>query len=300
MIRIVADLHIPHIASFLGDAGHLHLISGREISADDVRSADVLVVRSVTRVDEALLRGSSVRYVATATSGVDHVDVEYLASRGIGFSSAAGANAESVVEYVFAAFFALLADEGSTPGHKTIGVVGHGHVGSLLARRLKVAGVHVIVNDPPLQEKIGDFAPGFEVVELESLVGRSDVVTLHVPLEHGGRHPTHHLLDDRMLASMRPGSWLFNTSRGGVVSESALRAHIARPESGPVVLDVWATEPEPDPVLLESARLGTPHIAGYGWDAKLEATRRVSHAIRGFLGLPTSDAGQSDSRYRLH
>ena len=98
----------------------------------------------------------------------------------------------------------------------------------------------------PLEETIGDFAPGFEVDDLEVLVSRSDVVTLHVPLERGGRHPTHDLFDERMLASMRPGAWLFNTARGGVVNESALVAHVARPGSGPIVLDVWASEPEPE------------------------------------------------------
>ena len=134
MIRIVADLHIPYIASFLGDVGHMHLIPGRQITREDVREADVLVVRSVTKVDEALLRGSPVRYVATATSGVDHVDTEYLSNRGIEFSSAAGANAESVTEYVISALFALLAEQDSMLRDATIGIVGFGHVGSLLRR----------------------------------------------------------------------------------------------------------------------------------------------------------------------
>ncbi|MDX1740373.1 MAG: 4-phosphoerythronate dehydrogenase, partial [Rhodothermales bacterium] len=252
-----------------------------------------------TKVDEALLCGSSIRYVATATSGVDHVDTEYLSDRGIEFSSAAGANAESVTEYVISALFVLLAEQDSMLDDATIGIVGFGHVGSLLAGRLKAAGAHVIVNDPPLEETIGDFAPGYEVVDLETLTSRSDVVTLHVPLEGGGRHPTLHLIDESILASMRPGACLFNTSRGGVVSEKALLAHLERPESGPVVLDVWYNEPEPDPRLLESARLGTPHIAGYGWDGKLEATRRVSAAIREYLGFPIKFADDAGPTFRL-
>jgi erythronate-4-phosphate dehydrogenase len=300
MIRIVADVHIPRIASFLGDTADLRLVPGRDIRRDDLLDADVLVVRSVTRVDRALLHGTNIRLVATATAGIDHVDTEYLSGQRISFRHAAGANAESVVEYVLAALYALSVEAGVPLEERTVGIVGFGNVGGRLAPRLKATGARVLVNDPPLETAVSDFAPGFEAVTLEDLVRRSHVVTLHVPLHRGGDHPTFHLLDAMMLRSLSPGTWLINTSRGEVISESALRSHASTSAAGALVLDVWAAEPRPDPHLVAASRICTPHIAGYGWDAKLAATRSVANAVRTFFGLPSLEEDGTEDPTPLH
>lgn len=294
MIRIVADDNIPSLAHFLRGTGHLDLIPGRDICARHVREADVLLVRSVTRVDRTLLEGASVRFVGSATSGVDHVDVPYLRGRGIEFRHTPGANAESVVEYVLAALFALAHGEGSELRGRTVGIVGVGHVGGRLAARLEATGTRLVVNDPPREASVGDFAPGLEKADLATTVAESDVLTLHVPLEHGGDHPTRHLINGPLLESMKPGAWLINTSRGPVVDESALLRHTESPASGPVVLDVWDSEPTPDPVLVSRSRIGTPHVAGYSLDAKLTATRRIAAYVRRFLGLPEVESMADD------
>ncbi len=299
MIRIVADDSIPGIASFLDGIGELTLVPGAEIGPKDVAGADVLLVRSVTRVDERLLREGAVRFVGTATAGVDHVDVEYLHRRGIAFRHAPGANSESVVEYVLAALYCTAVMTNAPVRGRTVGIVGFGNVGSRLAPRLAAAGARVIVNDPPLEEAVGDFAPGFEKADLETLVRSSHVVTLHVPLEDGGRHPTRGLMDRAMLSALRPGAWLINTARGDVVDEAALLEHAAAGASGPVVLDVWTSEPTPNRQLLTSAFICTPHVAGYSRDAKWAATRDIAAATREYLGVPASTAAADDASLPL-
>ncbi|NNF02864.1 MAG: 4-phosphoerythronate dehydrogenase [Rhodothermales bacterium] len=295
MIRIVADADIPNVSSFLADAGHVRLRPGSEINAEEVENADVLLVRSVTRVNSVLLGKSRVRFVGSATAGLDHIDTGYLRDRGIVLRHAPGSNADSVVEYVLAATFALVAGSGLALSERVAGIVGYGNVGSRVARRLRAAGMRVIVNDPPLESSRGAFAPDVEIANLAETVRESDLLTLHVPLEREGEYPTHRLLSDSLLGQMKPGALLINTSRGSVIDESALLSYLRRPDAGPAVLDVWESEPTPNLELVAMSRICTPHIAGYSVDAKLAGSRAIARAVRAFLELP-SDIDQEDQR----
>ena len=290
MIRIVADADIPNLPRLLGDAGHLTSVPGRDIDAATVKNADVLLVRSVTKVNSGLLGDSRVRFVGSATAGVDHVDSEFLRDRGIVFKHAPGSNAESVVEYVLAAMYSLAVQSGARLHERVVGIVGCGNVGGRLARRLVAGGMRVIVNDPPLEARGEPFARGLEISDLAGTVQGADILSLHVPLEREGAYPTYRLMKNELFGMMRPNAWLINTSRGAVIDESSLMTHLTNSDAGPAVLDVWVSEPEPSPMLVRMSRICTPHIAGYSTDARLTGARMIAGAVRRFLGRPVEDA----------
>ncbi|MEQ9103917.1 MAG: 4-phosphoerythronate dehydrogenase [Rhodothermales bacterium] len=281
-MQIIVDAHIPGARDVFSGFGEVVAIPGHEIGPEHVRHARVLVVRTVTTVNEALLVGSSVQFVGSATAGMDHVDTAWLAANRIAWANAHGANAGSVVEYVLAAVAEGLELGAAPPGNardplhgRTMGVVGHGAVGSRLAARFRALGCLVKVCDPFRPE--GD-------TDLDNLLRDADIVSLHVPLTHDGTHPTRGLLDAERIARMKPGAMLIQTSRGGVVGDQA--AVRARQEGrlSWLVLDVWQDEPLPPPDLVAGVDLATPHIAGYSRDAKSEGVRQVARALRDWLG----------------
>ena len=277
---IVADENISFVQAAFGHLGEVRVMPGRAMTADAVRDAELLLVRSVTRVDEALLAGSRVRFVGTATIGTDHVDVEALRRAGIAFAAAPGSNADSVAEYVTAALLVAAGRKGWSLAERRIGVVGVGNVGSRVAAGAEALGMQTLLNDPPLQRKTGDrkFLP------LEALFD-CDVITLHVPLEAGGPDPTHHLADAAFLARMRPDAVFVNTSRGAVADNAALLDALSRGRPAEAVLDVWEGEPRISVELLERVLLGTPHIAGYSLDGKVNGTAMLYAAACDFLGV---------------
>jgi len=278
-LQIVADENIPLALDAFAPFGSVELWPGRAIDAQSVAHADVLVVRSVTRVGEALLADSPVRFVGTATIGTDHVDQAYLAKRGIAFAAAPGCNARSVAEYLVAALLELEVDLGREWPGAILGVVGAGNVGSRVATLARLLGLTVLECDPPRAAR----EAGFRSTPLAELLARADVISAHVPLERDGAHPTYHLLDAAALGRLRDGAVVINTSRGGVVDDEALRAACAAGRLH-AVLDVFATEPDPAPALLDVLRLATPHIAGYSLDGKLAGTRMVAEALGRFVG----------------
>lgn len=283
-LRFVVDENIPLAREAFGGLADVVLLPGRRIDAAAVAAADALIVRSVTRVDERLLAASAVRFVASATIGTDHVDLDYLERRGTAFAHAPGCNARSVAEYVVAALLELEVDRGRSFGAATIGVVGAGNVGRKVIGMAGALGMRVLVCDPPRAEAEGP--EGF--VPLARILDEADVVTLHVPLTRTGPHATRHLLGAAEIGRLRPGAVLLNTSRGGVVDDRALREACA---SGRVtaVLDVWEDEPEPALELLGAVRLATPHVAGYSLDGKLAGTRMVAAVVHRFFGAPEPD-----------
>ncbi len=278
MLRIVADHRIPGTEAF-SEFGLVERVPAERIAPKVVEHADVLLVRSVTRVGPELLEGSRVRFVGTATSGTDHVDLRWLAARGIAFASAAGSNARAVAQYVVAAILALRPGLLESPGPARLGVVGVGHVGSMVARLARAMGMEVVGNDPPRARREGP--EGF--VPLRELLEWSDVVTLHVPLTTSGPDATLHLAGRGFFETMRPGSTFINTSRGDVLAPEALRA--ALPELAGVALDVWPGEPSPPLDLVEACRIATPHLAGYTAEAKLRATAMLRAALEEHLGM---------------
>ena len=266
---LVADENIPLLDEFFAGFGEIRRYPGRSISAEQVRDADALLVRSVTRVDEALLAGSRVRFVGTCTIGTDHLDLAYFASAGIHWASAPGCNARGVVDYVLGSLLALAEQTGQRLDQLVYGVVGAGQVGSRLVRVLQGLGWQVRVCDPPRQA-----AEGGDFVELAQILGECDVISLHTPLTREGIHPTHHLIGAAQLQALKPGAWLINASRGAVVDNAALRAHLEADAELEVVLDVWEGEPQVDVELAALCASWPPRISpATAWTASCVARR---------------------------
>jgi len=272
-MKVVADTNIAYVREAFAEFGEVSLVTGRDLTPAQVRDADILLVRSVTRVDAHLLGDSRVRFVSTATSGVDHVDQDYLAHRGIAFASAPGSNARSVAEYVLSAVLILMEGRGRRLADVTAAIVGCGHVGAQVAHVLTAAGIRCLLNDPPLKDLTGEarFRGLDEVLS-------ADIVTLHVPLTTTGRHPTYRLFDEAVLSRLQPDAILINTARGGVVDEWALLHRLDRQPTMAVVVDCWEGEPNINTELLAKAGLATSHIAGYSFDGKVRATEMLYRA----------------------
>lgn len=289
-MRILADDNIPYAAEAFGHLGEVEVRPGPSLVPTDLAGVDVLLVRSTVRVDAALLAECAPRFVGTATIGTDHVDLEYLASRGIPFASAPGSNANSVAEYVFAALLELAADNDGRPlAGRTLGIVGVGNVGSRVAAMARALGMRAVLNDPPRARREG---PG-AFVELGVLLAESDIVTLHVPLTREGPDATHHLAGPGFFARLREGATFVNTSRGAVADSAALGCELDAGRIGSAVLDVWDGEPAFDPGLAARARIATMHIAGHSFDGKVLGTRILYEAACRALGA------QADWRVEL-
>ncbi|HXI83947.1 MAG TPA: 4-phosphoerythronate dehydrogenase PdxB [Verrucomicrobiae bacterium] len=281
-MRIVADPNIPLVQEAFGPLGEVGLVPGREITAGSVRDADALLVRSVTPVNAALLDGSSVKFVGTATIGTDHVDQAYLSAEGIGFASAQGSNANSVAEYVVAAMLEMAHRQRFRLRDKTLGVIGVGHVGSRVVRNAEALGMRVLQNDPPRAraERLRDY------VAIDRVLSEADIISLHVPLTKSGAHSTYHLVARDALAALEDRlPILINTSRGAVIDDKDLLKAIDGGKIGGVVLDVWENEPNISPELLDVIDIGTPHIAGYSFDGKVNGTRMIYRAFCESFGV---------------
>ena len=280
-MKIIADENIPSAEQAFASLGEVRLVPGRGMQAAQVQDADILLVRSVTAVDQALLENSAVRFVGSATIGFDHVDRAYLQQHGIGFATAPGCNATSAAEYVVSALLVLAQRKGFALAGKSVGIIGCGNVGSRVRERLAALGMHCVVNDPPLQDQGGhdDF------VSLEEVL-QADIITVHVPYTRDGAYPTHHLVDEAVLRKLQPGALFINTSRGAVTDNRALDALLAERDDLSVVLDVWEGEPAINTSLLQRVDLGTPHIAGYSLDGKLRGTEMIYRAACDWFGLP--------------
>ncbi|MBM4168996.1 MAG: 4-phosphoerythronate dehydrogenase [Ignavibacteria bacterium] len=273
-MNILIDKKTPFGTEAFTHLGTVATLGSHEMTQEAVRDADVLIVRSETRVTRDLLEGSRVRFVGTTTIGTDHVDLDYLASRGIGFASAPGCNANSVKEYVVAALLTLAVRHGSSLRGKRLGIVGIGNIGSRMVEAAGALGMEVLQNDPPLQRRTGEQ----RYVALDDLM-EADYITLHVPLTKSGDDPTYHLFDKERIGRMRKDSYLINTSRGAVVQTVAIKEALAGKRIAGAVLDVWEKEPNIDVELLKLVELATPHIAGYSFDGKVNAVRMIASAV---------------------
>lgn len=268
-MKIVADENIPLVDEFFHDLGEVVRLPGRQMRYEDVKDADALLVRSVTQVNAALLADTPVSFVGTCTIGVDHLDAAFLKSQGIRYASAPGCNANSVVEYVYAALCHLNVDWLS----RKVGIIGCGNVGGLLHRRLRAQGVDCYCYDPFLTvEQNADLSTLEEVLAC-------DIISMHTPLTTGGAHPSFHLIGAAELAQIKSGAVLLNCGRGPVIDNQALLKHLHTREDLQVVLDVWEPEPEISQPLLARVALGTPHIAGYSYDGKLKGTEMIYQAL---------------------
>ncbi|WP_100622562.1 4-phosphoerythronate dehydrogenase [Candidatus Coxiella mudrowiae] len=270
MITILADDRIPFVTELFGGYGKLLLRPGSNIKKSDLSRVNVLLTRSITQVNAALLKGTPIEFVGSTTAGFDHIDREWLAKQLISWSYAPGANAVSVAEYVLHCI-AFLRKKGLLPQESiNAAVVGVGHLGKIVSNRLQKIGFSVFHNDPPraISEK------EFISIPLESLT-EMDLICLHTPLTNAGEFPTYHLIHDALLKRLKPGCVLLNAGRGAVVDNQALlkQKHIV------ACLDVWENEPDVNLALLEKVTIATPHIAGYSKEAKLHASLMIYEAF---------------------
>ncbi|MFP3014625.1 MAG: 4-phosphoerythronate dehydrogenase [Arsenophonus sp.] len=281
-MKILVDENMAFAKQLFQRIGEVKEVSGREISSSHLATADALMIRSVTKVNEILLKGSKVKFVGTATAGFDHVDKKWLDQAGIAFSAAPGCNAISVVEYVFSALLLLAECNCFDLREKTVGIVGVGNVGGRLNSCLKSLGVNTLLCDPPRADSHDDIE---QFWPLEKLISQADILTFHTTLNKYGHYSSYHLLNEELLSAMPPGRILVNTSRGEVVDNHALLKALNGGKKIDVILDVWQHEPNISLPLLSKIRIGTPHIAGYSLEGRTRGTLQIFSAFNHFLGL---------------
>jgi len=284
-MKIIVDDKIPYIRGALEPFADVVYLPGKRTGPDVARDADALVTRTRTICNRALLEGSKVRFIATATIGFDHIDTDYCRRAGIAWTSAPGCNAESVNQYMASALLSVAKRTGRKLGDQTIGIVGVGQVGSRVAKTCGILGMNVLLNDPPRARREGDA----QFVTLREIQERADIITFHVPLNMDGADRTYHMVDAGFLQALKKPALIVNTCRGEVFDTRAvLDARLAGALSGTVV-DCWENEPDIDLQLLNLADYATPHIAGYSRDGKANGTRVSVRAISRFFGLGIDD-----------
>ncbi len=284
-MKIVADDKIPFLRGVFEPWAEVIYLPGMQIGSKDLADADALITRTRTRVDRDLLKGTKVKFVATATIGYDHIDTKYLEEKGIRWTNAPGCNSGSVMQYVAAALCRLSIDKEISFKDNTLGIVGVGHVGSKVAGMARALGMRVLLNDPPRQREEGPE----QFVPLEHLLGEADVITMHVPLNKTGEDKTLGMVDAQFLKRMKKEAILINSSRGPVVVDDALKVALKSRKLNGAVLDVWNHEPGIDRELMDLADIATPHIAGYSADGKANGTAMSVRAVARFLRLPLTD-----------
>ena len=282
-MKIFFDENMPYAREFFSDFGELTPFAGRALTAEQVKEADVLLVRSITQVDQTLLsENSRLQFVGTATIGVDHLDQDYLQQHGISYTSAPGCNAVSVAEYVLSSLVVLAERYQLTLSEMTVGIVGAGNTGSRLSEKLAAIGVNYLLCDPYL---VADANDTREFVSLEQALS-CDVISLHVPKTLDGEHPTYHLLNEQRLQQLKPEQILINACRGEVIDNQALLKLKQQGHPLKLVLDVWENEPDILTELIEHCEIGTAHIAGYSLEGKARGTQMLYQALAKNLNKP--------------
>lgn len=281
-MKIVADENIANAEEVFGSLGEVQLVPGRDISNNLLKDADALIVRSVTNVNKGLLENTNVKFAGTATIGRDHIDTEYLVKNNITFTDAKGCNAHAVKEYVLTALTEIIFEKGIEFKNISIGIIGAGNIGRKVAKCAEALGMEVILNDPPLQRKTGS-----KTYRSFNEALTADVITFHVPLNKDGIDKTYHFLDKEKLKQLKDKAILINSSRGSVINNNDLDDVINEKKIS-VVLDVWENEPEINHSLLNKVYFGTPHIAGYSYEGKINGTRMIYSALCRFLNVEES------------
>lgn len=285
-MKIVADENLAFTDYFFAEFAEIQQKAGRTLTHADVQDADALLVRSVTKVDHALIDQTQIKFVGSATIGTDHLDIPALEQQNIAWSNAAGCNAQAVAEYVITALLHLNMDLLEKNKAFTLAIVGLGNVGKRLAVMAQLLGWNVIGYDPYVQ------LAGIENVSFQELLKQADAISIHVPLTTSGDYPTQHLFDEAALAEMKPCAILINSARGPVIQQSALMADIEKTKRQ-VVLDVFEFEPEIPQELLDILALATPHIAGYSLEGKARGTQMVYEAFCHTFGYQPSKRFES-------
>ena len=285
--KIVIDDKIPYIKETISKLTNRAVyIPGNMIGNDDIRDADALIIRTRTHCDAQLLKGSNVKFVATATIGYDHIDTNFMEQAGIKWINCPGCNASSVAQYIDAVLTLIKTEKHIDIQKQTIGIVGCGHVGKKVVEVARRKGMNILVCDPPRSDAEGE--KGF--VSMEQIAKEADIITFHVPLTKEGRYPTYHLVNEKLLDSLSKRPIIINSSRGAVVDNEALLYAINYNKVKDAVIDTWENEPNINKELLKRVWIGTPHIAGYSADGKTNADNMVISALCEFFSLPKQPA----------
>lgn len=272
-LRIIIERNIPFIKGVLDNLAQVEYLSAEEIDADTMRNADALICRTRTRCNADLLHSSRCSFIATATIGTDHIDLDYCNHRGITVANAPGCNAPAVAQYVFASLAHVINQPIS---NYTIGIVGVGHVGSIVERWATQLGMKVLLCDPPRAEI--ECTNNF--VSLDEIARQCDIITFHTPLTTSGKYPTHHICNETFINSLSHRAIIVNCARGGIFDTQAVINALDAGKIANVIVDCWEGEPQLNPTLLEKASIATPHIAGYSREGKIRATAMALEALR--------------------
>ncbi len=283
-LKIIADEKIPFLRGVLEPFAEVIYLPGNLINHESAMDADALLIRTRTLCDKALLEGTAIKFIATATIGFDHIDVQYCRDRNITWVNAPGCNASSVQQYFIASLLTIFDTSAVDFSKMTLGIIGVGNVGSRVQAAARILGLNVKLNDPPRARREG--RAGF--VALDEILETCDIITLHVPLNRD-EDSTFHLFNKDLFGKIRDRAWLINSSRGEVVETGALKRALSSGKLSGAIVDVWENEPNIDTVLMSQVLISTPHIAGYSTDGKANGTAQVVRALAGFFGLPLHD-----------
>lgn len=281
-LRVLADRAIPYVNELFNTYSTVQQCAGRCIVTKNLKDIDVLIIRSVTKIDSKLLSDGSVKFVGTTTSGIDHIDYNFLKKNNIKFVFAPGSNAVAVVEYVLSALFWLAKRDRFFLRDKIVGIVGVGHIGYLLYQRLHNFGVHTLLCDPYVELK-NKFNGNWK--SFDALISESNILTFHIPLTDEGKHSTWHMVNFDVLDTLPDNSILINTARGSVVDNHALLKILKLGKKISVVLDVWESEPNILIPLLDYIDIGTPHIAGYTAESKIRSIVKIYNEYCKYFGI---------------
>lgn len=281
-----ADPHIPFLQEALSGKVDVRIINKSEISRENLikNNVEALFIRSTIKVYRDLLEGTNVKFLATATSGVDHVDLNYILKSKIKFVSAPGSNANSVAEYVIFSILKWHLLTGNELKGKKIGIVGFGNIGKLVAKYSEYLGLQILINDPPLVEQNFKFNNKYFITDLSTILTSCDIVTNHVPLTLAGKYTTNKLFNSKNLQELNEGALFIHTSRGKVVDEKPLKELITS-KNIHLAIDVWENEPIFDSFLAKNSLLATPHLAGYSYDGKIKGSMQVLKEFAEFFNI---------------
>lgn len=282
-MKIIADNKIPFLKGVFEPFCEISYISGNEINRDCLKGVEVLIVRTRTICNEELLKGSSVKFIATATIGYDHIDVSYCAQNNIKWVNAPGCNSGAVQQWFMAAILKYAKEKEIDLKKKVLGIVGVGNVGKKIVNFADAIEMPVILNDPPREKEEGSCV----FRSLETIKRECDIITFHVPLIIEGEYRTYHLANESFIKEVQTGSVLLNSSRGEVLDSDLLelkKKHNAY--NYDLLLDVWEGEPGISKEWLEQTHIATPHIAGYSAEGKANGTAMVVQQVGEYLNLP--------------
>lgn len=285
-MKILVDKNIPYARNIFKKFGEVKLISGRSIVNSSLINVDALIIRSDTKINKTLLKNNHIKFIGTTTSGYDHVDKNWLKKNNIFFSYAPSCNSISVVEYVLSALLCVAEKNKFDLKEKTVGIIGFGHIGSLLYKYLNVLEINTLICDP-VKENMNFYKKQF--VSLEKLINNSDIITLHTNLNFNKKYSSYHLLDKTKIESLKNNSILLNTSRGSIINNKELLKVLEEGKKIDVVLDVWENEPDILLPLLNKVKIATPHIAGYSIEGRIRGIIKIFSDFKKFLNYKEND-----------